>query len=80
MPDHCEKLLDYVRALEVRDNQSRGDQVLSILAEMGIKPVIQTCRWPAIRNIIVDFSADSPEKRFAVLGALRCGERQPWRK
>jgi hypothetical protein len=61
-------LLGYVRALENRNSYTRGEQVLAALAEMGIKPVIQECRWPVIRNIIVDFSADS-HKQYLLFSA-----------
>ena len=49
-------LMDYVSALENRGNRERGQQVLVVLDGLGIKPVVQECRRPRIRNIIVDFS------------------------
>ena len=51
-------LIEYVRALEGRDNWTRGQQVLAALAALGIEPTVQECRWPKIRNIIVDFSPE----------------------
>ncbi len=49
-------LMKYVTSLENCDNRTRGDQVLEALRTLSIEPVIQECRWPRIRNIIVDFS------------------------
>ena len=56
--------MEHVRALENRDNQARGQQVLAALRALGIEPTIQECRWPRIRNIIVDFSPDPGAKRL----------------
>lgn len=52
-------LMDYVTALESRDNRRRGDRVLASLEALGLKPVVQECRHPRIRNIIVDFSSEA---------------------
>jgi hypothetical protein len=49
-------LMEYVRQLEHRDNRARGDYVLQTLDSMGITPLIQERRWPAIRNIVVDLA------------------------
>jgi len=57
-------LIEYVRALENKDNWSRGQQVLAILRTLGIDATVQECRWPKIRNIIVDFSPDPKAKRL----------------
>ena len=56
-------LIEYIRILENRDSHARGEQVLSILTSMGLEPIIQACRWPRIRNIIVDFMSGSAVKR-----------------
>jgi hypothetical protein len=57
-------LIEYVRALEGRDSAARGEQVVTTLKSKGLKPFIQSCRWPRIRNIIVDFMPDSTAKRL----------------
>jgi len=49
-------LLEHIRQLESRDNRARGDYVLDALSSMGIKPLVQESRWPAIRNIIADLA------------------------
>lgn len=56
-------LIEYVGALEDKDSHARGEQVLAALASMGLNPVIQACRWPRIRNIIVDFLPNSHLRR-----------------
>ena len=60
--------MEYVRLLENRDNRARGEQVLASLEAMGLKPTIQECRWPKIRNIIADF-ANEKEPRQLVFSA-----------
>jgi Zn-dependent M28 family amino/carboxypeptidase len=57
-------LIDYVRALESRDSVARGEQVVTALKSIGLEPDIQSCRWPRIRNIIVDFMPDSTAERL----------------
>lgn len=59
-------LLEHIRRLESRDNRARGDYVLQMLAAMGIKPLIQERRWPAIRNIIADLApaGTAPKRLF----------------
>lgn len=57
-------LVDYVKLLENCDNRTRGQHVLNTLKTAGIEPAIQECRWPRIRNIIVDFSPDPKAKRL----------------
>jgi hypothetical protein len=49
-------LLEHIRQLESRDNRARGDYVLEALSSMGIGPLVQERRWPAIRNIIADLA------------------------
>ena len=62
-------LIDYVWALEGRDSAARGEQVITTIKSIGLKPVIQSCRWPRIRNIIVDFLPDSAAKRLLFFSA-----------
>ncbi len=57
-------LLDYVKALENRDNQARGQQLLAILRTLGIVPIVQKWRWPRINNFIVDFSPGTDAKKL----------------
>lgn len=57
-------LLEYVRALEGKDNIARGKQVQSALESLGIESVVQQCHHPRIKNIIIDFSPSSKEKRL----------------
>jgi aminopeptidase YwaD len=52
-------LLEYVRDLENKNNQTRCQQVQVILESFGIKPSIQESRLLRIKNIIVDFSSRS---------------------
>jgi len=57
-------LIECVRALEGRDSAARGEKVITTLKSIGLKPFIQSCRWPRIRNVIVDFMPDSTDKRL----------------
>jgi hypothetical protein len=57
-------LLGYVKALERLDSRPRGDRVLTELARLGLSPVIEGCRWPRVRNLVVDFSADARANRL----------------
>ena len=58
------RLIEYVRALENRGSYARGEQVLAALAAMGLEPIIQACRWPHSRNIIVNFLPNSPARHL----------------
>ncbi len=58
------QLIEYVRALENRDNHTRGQQVLHALRTLGIEPTVQECRRPKIINIVVDFCRDPEPKRL----------------
>ena len=49
-------LKEYVKILENKDSRARGEQIIAALAELGIEPTFQKCRWLRIRNIIVDFT------------------------
>ncbi len=67
--DGCEvgpsiQLMEHVRHLEGRSNAARGDLVLAALKVEDIKPSVQKCRWPKIRNVIVDFSSGPRERRL----------------
>ncbi|MBI2830442.1 MAG: M28 family peptidase [Chloroflexi bacterium] len=66
--DSFPDLMSYVRALEGKNSQQRGDSILAALQTLGIVPVIQQCRLPRIRNIIVDFSS-SPKERSLLFSA-----------
>jgi hypothetical protein len=57
------RLMEYVKALENRPSAERGRQVLAALEALGIEATVQECRWPRIKNIIVDFSP-GPEQRL----------------
>ncbi|MBI2859605.1 MAG: M28 family peptidase [Chloroflexi bacterium] len=56
--------MEHVRALEGKDSVARGWQVQAALQALGIKATVQERRHPQIKNIIVDFSANSEEKRL----------------
>ncbi len=58
------QLMEYVRALEGKNNQTRGEEVLAALGALEIEPTVQKCRWPRIRNIIVDFLPGPEAKRL----------------
>lgn len=60
--DSC--LMEYVRALEGKDSVARGRQVQDALQALGIEATVQERRHPQIKNIIVDFSTNSKEKRL----------------
>jgi len=49
-------LMEYVKALENQPSAARGRLVLAALEALGIAATVQECRWPRIKNIIVDFS------------------------
>ncbi|HEY93751.1 MAG TPA: Zn-dependent exopeptidase M28 [Dehalococcoidia bacterium] len=57
-------LKEYVTVLENKDNQARGEQIITALTELGLEPTFQKCRWPRIRNIIVDFTPEPYAKRI----------------
>ncbi len=57
-------LLDYVKNLENKDNRHRRQQVITVLQELGIKPVLQNFPFPRISNIIVDFTTNPESKRL----------------
>ena len=57
-------LLYYVGVLEGRDSRVRGDCVLEELGRLGIVPTIEECRWPRIRNLVVDFCPDARTERL----------------
>lgn len=56
-------LMRHVRALEGLSSRARGERVMSALAEMGIRPEVQQCRVPGVKNIIVDFPLGLQAKR-----------------
>ncbi len=58
------RLMEHVRALENKNSVARGQQVQAILKVLGMEATVQECRLPQIKNIIVDFSPDSKEKRL----------------
>lgn len=51
-------LKEYVKVLENKDSQARGEQIITALTELGLEPTFQKCYWPRIRNIIVDFTTE----------------------
>ena len=57
-------LKEYVNILEYKDSTARGEQIITTLAELGLKPTFQKCRWPRIRNIIIDFSTEPDAKQI----------------
>jgi Zn-dependent M28 family amino/carboxypeptidase len=63
-PDEKEDLhlLEFVTALENKSNLARCQQVQNILISSGLKPLIQECHFPKIKNIVVDFSSESTGK------------------
>jgi hypothetical protein len=62
------QLLDYVRILEGKKSHERGNEILCIIEDMGIKPLIQTCRWTRSKNIIVDFGTE-PQQNYTLFSA-----------
>ena len=56
--------MDYVRALEGRDNPARRQRVLAILKELGIEPVLQEGRLPRVSNIVVDLPPSAGATRL----------------
>lgn len=57
-------LLEYVRALENKNSLARGQQVQAALKALGLEATVQECHCPKIKNIIIDFSPGSEEKRL----------------
>jgi hypothetical protein len=55
-------LIEYIRALENKNNSARGSLIRASLDALEIESSIQECRLPHIKNIIVDFSSGSKEK------------------
>lgn len=70
-------LLEYVEALENRDSQSRGQQVIAALQALGITPAFQEWPLPRIRNIIVDFSPEVKGKRLLLSAHYDCAKGSP---
>jgi len=56
--------MDYVRALENRDNPARRRRVLAALRELGIEPVVQESRLLRVSNIVVDLPPGPMERRL----------------
>jgi len=57
-------LIDYIRALENRDNMARRQQVLAILKELGIEPVVRESRLLRVSNIVVDLPPGTRARRL----------------
>jgi len=57
-------LIDYIKALENRDNMARRQQVLAILKELGIEPVVRESRLLRVSNIVVDLSPGTRARRL----------------
>ena len=56
-------LLDLVKALENKDSQARGEQVIWMLSTLGIESSFQQRHHPHIKNIVVDFVPSSGNKK-----------------
>jgi len=56
--------MDYVRALENRDNPARRRRVLAALRELGIEPVVQESRLLRVSNIAVDLPPGPGARRL----------------
>lgn len=56
--------MEHVRALENKNSLARGQQVQAALEALGLEATIQECHRLGIKNIIVDFSPSSQEKRL----------------
>ena len=56
--------MDYVRALENRDNPARRQRVLATLRELGIEPLVQGSRLLRVSNIVVDLPAGARARRL----------------
>ena len=57
-------LKEYVNILEYKDSTARGEQIITALTELGLEPTFQKCRWPRIRNIIIDFTPEPDAKQI----------------
>jgi hypothetical protein len=57
-------MLEYVKALENKDNRDRGRQVLAILEDLGLKAAVQVLHRPEIKNIEVDFTSAQAKKHL----------------
>jgi len=58
------RLMGYVEALENKSNAARGEAVESALEALGINAEIQEWRFPRTKNLVVDFSPESKERRL----------------
>ena len=70
-------LLEHIRQLESRDNRARGDYVLEALSSMGIRPLVQERRWPAIRNIIADLAPAGADRKRLFCAHYDTAKRSP---
>src|SRR5512137_2152672 len=61
---HDFPLMGYLKSLEGRSNPTRCQQILDTLDSFGVKSTVQECRWPKIKNIIVDFLPQDPGKKL----------------
>ena len=59
-------LMEHIKALENQNSSARGQYIQETLKRFEIKSVIQNCRVPRIKNIIVDFSPDFETKRLII--------------
>jgi len=57
-------LVEFVRALESKNSLARGRQIQAALEALGLEAAVQEYHCPQIKNIIVDFSPSSKEKRL----------------
>jgi hypothetical protein len=57
-------LMEYVRALENKKSFARGLEVQTALDALGMGARVQECRWPHIKNIIVDYPPGLKGKRL----------------
>src|SRR5208283_4405448 len=59
-------LMEHIKALENQNSSARGRYIKETLKMFEIKSVIQNCRVPLIKNIIVDFSPGFENKRLII--------------
>ena len=57
-------LIDYVKALENTSNQARRQQVLAVLKELGMEPLVQESRLLRVGNIVVDLPPGTRARRL----------------
>src|SRR5208283_3272121 len=62
--DDSPPLMAFVKALEGKDGPKRARVIQDTLETQGLNATVQECRWPRIKNLVVDFSPASQKQHI----------------